>query len=173
MGKSADANVKSVSVVHADTEHECISKLTEIHLPCRAFSIQFRQGCVLTTLETNSRNKTAAEISDSGRRERRGWGTCSEGRITCAASLFRFRHRVALALQPCPKPWATFVCGSHLFCYVSEHWPQTALAYARVWHQVDASERVLGKLAERIALVLMGKHKPIYDPSGKPMIRAK
>ena len=42
--------------------------------------------------------------------------------------------------------------------------PQTALAYARVWHHVDASERVLGKLAERIAIVLMGKHKPIYDP---------
>ncbi|EDR12616.1 mitochondrial 54S ribosomal protein YmL23 [Laccaria bicolor S238N-H82] len=41
----------------------------------------------------------------------------------------------------------------------------TALAYARVWHHVDASERILGKLAERIALVLMGKHKPIYDPS--------
>ncbi|KIM57965.1 hypothetical protein SCLCIDRAFT_1219015 [Scleroderma citrinum Foug A] len=41
----------------------------------------------------------------------------------------------------------------------------TALAYARVWHQVDASNRVLGKLAERIALVLMGKHKPIYDKS--------
>ncbi|KAG8218953.1 ribosomal protein L13 domain-containing protein [Butyriboletus roseoflavus] len=39
----------------------------------------------------------------------------------------------------------------------------TALAYARVWHHVDASDRVLGKLAERIALVLMGKHKPIYD----------
>ena len=43
---------------------------------------------------------------------------------------------------------------------------QTALAYARVWHHVDASERVLGKLAERIAIVLMGKHKPIFDPSG-------
>ncbi|KAF9004307.1 ribosomal protein L13 domain-containing protein [Cyathus striatus] len=41
----------------------------------------------------------------------------------------------------------------------------TALAYTRVWHHVDASDRVLGKLAERIALVLMGKHKPIYDPS--------
>ncbi|KAG6330881.1 hypothetical protein ID866_8206 [Astraeus odoratus] len=41
----------------------------------------------------------------------------------------------------------------------------TALAYARVWHHVDASNRVLGKLAERIALVLMGKHKPIYDKS--------
>jgi ribosomal protein L13 len=43
---------------------------------------------------------------------------------------------------------------------------QTALAYARVWHHVDATDRVLGKLAERIALVLMGKHKPIYDSSG-------
>ncbi|KAF6748992.1 50S ribosomal protein L13 [Ephemerocybe angulata] len=41
----------------------------------------------------------------------------------------------------------------------------TTLAYARVWHHVDASDRILGKLAERIALVLMGKHKPIYDPS--------
>lgn len=43
---------------------------------------------------------------------------------------------------------------------------QTALAYARVWHHVDASDRILGKLAERIAIVLMGKHKPIFDPSG-------
>jgi len=41
----------------------------------------------------------------------------------------------------------------------------TALAYARVWHHADAKDRVLGKLAERIAIVLMGKHKPIYDPS--------
>ena len=43
---------------------------------------------------------------------------------------------------------------------------QTALAYARVWHHADAKDRVLGKLAERIAIALMGKHKPIYDPSG-------
>ncbi|KAI0294999.1 60S ribosomal protein L23 [Russula brevipes] len=41
----------------------------------------------------------------------------------------------------------------------------TALAYARVWHHTDAKDRILGKLAERIAIVLMGKHKPIYDPS--------
>ncbi|TFK29044.1 50S ribosomal protein L13 [Coprinopsis marcescibilis] len=41
----------------------------------------------------------------------------------------------------------------------------TTLALARVWHHVDASDRVLGKLAERIALVLMGKHKPVYNPS--------
>ncbi|KAF8520768.1 60S ribosomal protein L23 [Hysterangium stoloniferum] len=42
---------------------------------------------------------------------------------------------------------------------------KTALAYVRAWHHVDASERILGKLADRIAIVLMGKHKPIYDPS--------
>lgn len=29
---------------------------------------------------------------------------------------------------------------------------------------------MLGKLAERIALVLMGKHKPIFDPSGTRFI---
>jgi large subunit ribosomal protein L13 len=40
------------------------------------------------------------------------------------------------------------------------------LAYARIWHRVDASDRILGKLAERIAIVLMGKHKPIYDAAG-------
>ncbi|TDL30050.1 60S ribosomal protein L23 [Rickenella mellea] len=40
----------------------------------------------------------------------------------------------------------------------------TVLAYARAWHHVDASGRTLGKLAERIAIVLMGKHKPIFDP---------
>ena len=44
---------------------------------------------------------------------------------------------------------------------------QTALPYARVWHHVNASGRVLGKLAGRIALVLMGKDKPIYDKGGK------
>ncbi|KAI9591668.1 50S ribosomal protein L13 [Syncephalis fuscata] len=42
---------------------------------------------------------------------------------------------------------------------------KTALAYARVWHLVDANERVLGRMATRIAITLMGKHKPIYDPA--------
>ncbi|KAF8681376.1 ribosomal protein L13 [Rhizoctonia solani] len=46
----------------------------------------------------------------------------------------------------------------------------TALAYARTWHHVDASNRVLGKLAQRIAIVLMGKHKPIFDKGGKYQI---
>ncbi|CAB4486459.1 ribosomal protein L13 [Rhizophagus irregularis] len=41
----------------------------------------------------------------------------------------------------------------------------TALAYARVWHLVDARQRILGRMATRIATTLMGKHKPIYDPA--------
>lgn len=32
------------------------------------------------------------------------------------------------------------------------------------WHHVDASEKVLGRLATQIATVLMGKHKPTYTP---------
>ncbi|CDS08912.1 Putative 50S ribosomal protein L13 [Lichtheimia ramosa] len=41
----------------------------------------------------------------------------------------------------------------------------TALAYARVWHVVDARQRVMGRMATSIATTLMGKHKPIYDPA--------
>ncbi len=32
------------------------------------------------------------------------------------------------------------------------------------WYIVDASDRILGRLATRIATVLMGKHKPTYTP---------
>lgn len=44
---------------------------------------------------------------------------------------------------------------------------QTRLAYSRAWHHVDVGTdpRPLGRLASSIALFLMGKHKPIYDPS--------
>jgi large subunit ribosomal protein L13 len=32
------------------------------------------------------------------------------------------------------------------------------------WHHVSAADQVLGRLATRIAHVLMGKHKPTYTP---------
>ena len=35
---------------------------------------------------------------------------------------------------------------------------------ARQWLLVDAKDRVLGRLASRIALILRGKHKPVYTP---------
>jgi large subunit ribosomal protein L13 len=34
----------------------------------------------------------------------------------------------------------------------------------RKWVQVDAADRTLGRLAARIAVVLMGKHRPTYTP---------
>ncbi|KAK8815063.1 50S ribosomal protein L13 [Blastocystis sp. ATCC 50177/Nand II] len=35
----------------------------------------------------------------------------------------------------------------------------------RVWHVVDAKGQVLGRLATQVSAVLMGKHKPTYNPS--------
>jgi large subunit ribosomal protein L13 len=32
-------------------------------------------------------------------------------------------------------------------------------------HTIDANGKVLGRLASQIAILLMGKHKPNYDPS--------
>jgi len=32
----------------------------------------------------------------------------------------------------------------------------------RQWHVVDASDQVLGRVASKAALILMGKHKPTY-----------
>lgn len=34
----------------------------------------------------------------------------------------------------------------------------------RKWHLIDANDQVLGKLASKAALILMGKHKPTYTP---------
>ena len=35
---------------------------------------------------------------------------------------------------------------------------------ARTWHVVDAQDQVLGKLASKAAMILMGKHKASYTP---------
>ncbi|KND00864.1 ribosomal protein L13 [Spizellomyces punctatus DAOM BR117] len=42
---------------------------------------------------------------------------------------------------------------------------KTGLAYGRVWHLVDAKDKVLGKLSQRISIALRGKYKPIFHPS--------
>src|ERR1700760_958934 len=34
----------------------------------------------------------------------------------------------------------------------------------RAWHVIDAEEAVLGRIATRAAMLLMGKHKPTYAP---------
>ena len=35
---------------------------------------------------------------------------------------------------------------------------------AQRWHIVDANDRVLGRIATHIAMILMGKHRPEYTP---------
>ena len=34
----------------------------------------------------------------------------------------------------------------------------------RNWYVLDAQDVVLGRLATKVAMMLMGKHKPIYTP---------
>jgi len=46
---------------------------------------------------------------------------------------------------------------------MSTHFP-SAKDVARTWHLIDAQNLVLGRLATRIATLLMGKHKPTYTP---------
>jgi large subunit ribosomal protein L13 len=38
-----------------------------------------------------------------------------------------------------------------------------SMTYAREWHLVDAENQILGRTAVRIAMVLMGKHKPTHS----------
>ena len=43
----------------------------------------------------------------------------------------------------------------------------------RTWHLIDANGQVLGRLATRIAVLLRGKHKPIFTPHvdcGDPVV---
>ncbi len=35
----------------------------------------------------------------------------------------------------------------------------------REWHLIDANGQTLGRLASRVARLLMGKHKPIFSPN--------
>jgi large subunit ribosomal protein L13 len=35
----------------------------------------------------------------------------------------------------------------------------------RAWHVIDANDAVLGRIASRAAMLLMGKHKTIFTPS--------
>lgn len=40
----------------------------------------------------------------------------------------------------------------------------SAKTHQHEWYVVDAKDRILGRLATRVAMVLMGKHKPTYTP---------
>lgn len=57
---------------------------------------------------------------------------------------------------------ATWLLGNSLLIL-----SQTRLAYSRAWHLIDVGSdpRPLGRIASQIAITLMGKHKPIWEPS--------
>lgn len=38
-------------------------------------------------------------------------------------------------------------------------------ALQRAWHLVDASNQTVGRLAQHIAQILKGKHKPTFQPN--------
>ena len=40
----------------------------------------------------------------------------------------------------------------------------SAKSIERAWHVVDAEDQVLGRVATKVANLLMGKHKPTYTP---------
>jgi len=40
----------------------------------------------------------------------------------------------------------------------------SAKSHTHDWYLIDAKDRILGRLATRIAMILMGKHKPTYTP---------
>ncbi len=42
---------------------------------------------------------------------------------------------------------------------------QIAKKVERKWYIVDATGQILGRLASKVAEILMGKHKPIYTPN--------
>lgn len=39
-----------------------------------------------------------------------------------------------------------------------------SLVQNRAWHLLDAKDKILGRLATRAAVLLMGKHKPVWSP---------
>jgi len=48
-------------------------------------------------------------------------------------------------------------------CKIKSYTARPGDVHPQWWH-VDATDRILGRLASRIATVLMGKHKPTYTP---------
>jgi large subunit ribosomal protein L13 len=54
--------------------------------------------------------------------------------------------------------------GSNTMKTANKSFQASAETYEREWFVVDATDKVLGRLAVRLATVLTGKHKPTYTP---------
>lgn len=71
------------------------------------------------------------------------------------------------ATTVCHKPLARYVYSITTAHTKPDRPLKTRFAYNRTWHLVDVGgdTRALGRIASQIAITLMGKHKPIWDPS--------
>jgi hypothetical protein len=56
------------------------------------------------------------------------------------------------------------LCSYHIV--VCQMLAQNLLTFTPKWHLVDAKNQPAGRVAVQIAHILMGKHKPIFHPSG-------
>lgn len=43
---------------------------------------------------------------------------------------------------------------------------QSVHTFTRLWYHIDCRGQVVGRLAVQVALLLIGKTKPIYHPAG-------
>lgn len=92
-------------------------------------------------------------------------------RELCGALRRRLTHTCASPTHTHTKVASTksenSTSAHHHQIKMSQYIGPSRLAFARTWHHVDMAQdpRTLGRLASAIAITLMGKHKPVYDPS--------
>jgi hypothetical protein len=59
--------------------------------------------------------------------------------------------------------FVVFISGSHKGLIMSTYTPKPG-EIQMDWHVVDATGKVLGRMAAKIAMILQGKTKPTYTP---------
>jgi large subunit ribosomal protein L13 len=77
---------------------------------------------------------------------------CSQPLLATRARYFQVSGSTVIVTASDPK--ATFV----------RTFSPKAADVSRQWHVIDANDVVLGRLASQIAILLRGKHKPIFAP---------
>jgi large subunit ribosomal protein L13 len=72
-------------------------------------------------------------------------------------------QRTAAPRRACTPAWPGFSTHTRRLMTVRTFSPKAADVQRR-WHVIDASDVVLGRLASQTAVLLRGKHKPIFAP---------
>src|SRR6201981_413416 len=89
---------------------------------------------------------------------RTGMPVVPQRQVSCGQYL-----RVLALRQSCPGAGQRFRTHTRRLMTVRTFSPKAA-DIERQWHVIDASDVVLGRLASHVAVLLRGKHKPIFAP---------